>query len=385
MSNDYEAPTGDESAQSDEVASTQGFQKPPAQTDEGAQAAYVPDASSLTGGFSTQLIDAHGEIASALKDQDRSGGAQSYEFGSYADGLTNIEAVAIGLGEPADGPPGEPVLTVFVGSGESSKDVKAAVVDGLGAQSAADLPVAVRVSGQFEAQAQTHRIRPCPAGMSVGHVKVTAGTFGALSVGRSAPRNSRLMILSNNHVLANSNNAVYGDSIIQPGRVDGGTHPADQIAILERFVPIRFGQGNTNYVDAATAWAWPDRVRREQAYRSGSGYSLYRTGSVPEYPALGDTVGKSGRTTELTQGRVTALNWSGWINYGAPGQAFFSGQFVVQANSGNFSAGGDSGSVIWKWRNGVPPTGLLFAGGGGYTIANPLPWVTYYLDVNLYT
>ena len=80
-----------------------------------------------------------------------------------------------------------------------------------------------------------------------------------------------------------------------------------------------------------------------------------------------------------------ALNWSGWVNYGAPGNAYFVGQFVVQSASGNFSAGGDSGSVIWKWDSGLAPVGLLFAGGGGYTIANPMPWVVYFLDINLYT
>ena len=79
-----------------------------------------------------------------------------------------------------------------------------------------------------------------------------------------------------------------------------------------------------------------------------------------------------------------SVNWSGWVNYGV-GHGWFVGQMVVQGGSGDFSAGGDSGSVIWKWESGLPPTGLLFAGGGGYTIASPMPWVTYLLDINLYT
>src|SRR3546814_8805883 len=47
-------------------------------------------------------------------------------------------------------------------------------------------------------------------------------------------------ILSNNHVLANSNNATPGDAVLQPGPFDGGTDPADRIASLSRFIPITF-------------------------------------------------------------------------------------------------------------------------------------------------
>jgi hypothetical protein len=47
-------------------------------------------------------------------------------------------------------------------------------------------------------------------------------------------------ILSNNHVLANSNNALVGDAILQPGAIDGGQNPADKVATLERFIKIRF-------------------------------------------------------------------------------------------------------------------------------------------------
>jgi len=302
---------------------------------------------------------------------------------SGREGLGNVEAVALGLGEPGDGPPGEPTLTVFVAEPANTEHVRAAVVDGLGIQAAGDVPLTVRRSGEFQIQPHTFRIRPAPGGVSVGHHRITAGTLGCLALGRTAPRNSRLMILSNNHVLANSNDAVFGDSVIQPGRYDGGTPPNDQVAITERFVPLQYG-GPTNYVDAATAWCGRDPVRRELIYPSGGQYALFRIGSAPQYPTLGSTVGKTGRTTQLTQGRVVALNWAGWINYGAPGSAYFSGQFVVQGTT-NFSAPGDSGSVIWKWEAGLAPVGLLFAGGGGYTIANPMPWVTYFLDINLYT
>ncbi len=47
-----------------------------------------------------------------------------------------------------------------------------------------------------------------------------------------------MFILSNNHVLANSNTAAIGDPILQPGSHDGGTLTNDHIADLADFIPI---------------------------------------------------------------------------------------------------------------------------------------------------
>ena len=55
-------------------------------------------------------------------------------------------------------------------------------------------------------QARTDRWRPAPGGVSLGHYQVTAGTFGA--VVRDRVSGVRL-ILSNNHVLANTNYLLY--------------------------------------------------------------------------------------------------------------------------------------------------------------------------------
>src|SRR4030067_2386517 len=61
-------------------------------------------------------------------------------------------------------------------------------------------------------QSRTDRWRPAPGGVSIGHFRITAGTFGC--VVRDRASGSRL-ILSNNHVLANSNDASPGDAILQ--------------------------------------------------------------------------------------------------------------------------------------------------------------------------
>ena len=193
------------------------------------------------------------------------------------------------------------------------------------------------------------------------------------------------MTLSNNHVLANSNNAKAGDCICQPGPYDGGKCPTDQIAILERWVPIYF-DGRCNYVDAATGWAWPDRVRRELMYESGGSDRYFRVGSTPVAPAVNMIVGKTGRTTNLTQGRIVDISATIRVNYGGGRVALFCDQLgIVSTSSSAFSAGGDSGSLIWRWASGLAPVGLLFAGGGGYTFANKIQRVLPALDIRLYT
>ncbi len=106
-------------------------------------------------------------------------------------------------------------------------------------QSIDGVPTDVIQVGELSAlKERTDRWRPAPGGVSVGHYRVTAGTFGC--VVRDRATGDRL-ILSNNHVLANSNDAAVGDPVVQPGTVDGGRVPDDTIANLERFCPIDFG------------------------------------------------------------------------------------------------------------------------------------------------
>ena len=93
--------------------------------------------------------------------------------------------------------------------------------------------------------------RPVPIGVSTGHPNITAGTIGA-----RVTDSSNVFALSNNHVYADSNNALIGDAVIQPGTYDGGESPADDIGTLYAFVPIDFNGGN-NVIDAAIANTTP--------------------------------------------------------------------------------------------------------------------------------
>lgn len=82
------------------------------------------------------------------------------------------------------------------------------------------------------------RFRPTiPGGVSIGHYKVTAGTIGAMVFDRDT---GEPLLLSNNHVLANSNDALIGDVILQPGPTDHGVRPDDTVAQLYRFETLYY-------------------------------------------------------------------------------------------------------------------------------------------------
>ena len=306
-------------------------------------------------------------------------------------GVDNI--VGVGVGTPErdfesignEGPGGQ-VLNVYVAEPAGMEEVRAAVFDGFGVQAVGDdrVPVNVICTGPIDAQPHRHKARPAPGGISVGHFKITAGTLGCLARGRSGARQNRVLMLSNNHVLANTNNAARGDSIIQPGRADGGVNPRDRIAILERFVRIDFA-GRPNFVDCATGWCWHKLVRRELIYRSGSQWRFFRISSRPRACRVGMIVGKSGRTTQLTAGRITDCNASIRVNYGNGRVGNFKDQITIRGLRRDFSRGGDSGSVVWSYDGRRNPVGLLFAGGGGFTFANKMSRVLTALDINLWT
>jgi hypothetical protein len=274
----------------------------------------------------------------------------------------------------------------------SQADLVPATLDGI--------PTDVIETGVFRAlQAPTERHRPAPGGVSIGHRDITAGTLGCL-----VKKDGRPVILSNNHVLANSNAAEIGDPILQPGPHDGGRFPEDHIADLQQFVPINIigvpsecpvattianflnavarlvgssvqlqaidRQQTENLVDAAIANPLnPDDVKAD----------ILEIGSIQGSVEgeLGMPIKKSGRTTGFTTGEIEQVDVTVNVQYGEGKIA----QFTDQLMAGAMSQGGDSGSAVLDESNNL--VGLLFAGSDTSTIMNRIQNVFSELGLTL--
>ncbi len=283
--------------------------------------------------------------------------------------LPNVVGVGIGYKEKSGKQTSEVCVKVYV---ESKVDKQKLSPTEIIPPAYDKVKTDVHEVGRINALKFKSKIRPSTPGYSIGHYKVTAGTFGCLVRDVCSP--CRVHILSNNHVLANSNASRIGDPILQPGHYDGGSYPADLIARLSRFVPIYFGHANRyNLVDAALAL--PTNQRDVTASIVNIGIPK---GTVEA--ALGMKVIKSGRTTETTTGRVIGVNVSVAVGYGSPGVAYFRNQILTT----NMSKGGDSGSLLLS-KDDQLATGLLFAGSDKVTVHNNIANVLMALGVEIIT
>ncbi len=217
------------------------------------------------------------------------------------------------------------------------------------------------------------------------HPSVPAETLGCFVQHRISKKTG---VLSNNHVLANVNNAAIGDEIRQADRSDGGT-AADRMASLAGFVPLRFA-GASNTVDCA--WAEHDTpsrlVNRRDRLDSAENLVGQLSGTNPQNVSPGDFVMKTGRTTGYTQGVVDVVSFNNLnVDMGGGVTARFDGQIQIKGLSKvPFSRRGDSGSLIVDTSSN--PVALLFAGsssGGfentGLTWANPIDLVLNQLNL----
>ncbi|MEK7250599.1 MAG: hypothetical protein AAB209_09265 [Bacteroidota bacterium] len=268
-------------------------------------------------------------------------------------------------------------------------------------ESIQSIPTDVYPTGIIYAQqTRTERHRPAPGGVSIGHYLITAGTLGCL-----VKKNTTQFILSNNHVLANSNDAAIGDAILQPGPYDGGQQQNDTIAHLSEFVPISFGTtsipcpiGNsvatilnglasavgssTRLQAAATAAAADNLVDCAIAQPINPAdvvNTILEIGTISGVAegTLGMSLKKSGRTTGLTTGSIQQIDVTANVSYGSNKTA----TFVDQLMAGAMSQGGDSGSAVLNDQNQI--VGLLFAGSTNSTIINRIQNVFQALQVTM--
>ncbi|HWP46898.1 MAG TPA: hypothetical protein VNM22_07020 [Candidatus Limnocylindrales bacterium] len=227
--------------------------------------------------------------------------------------------------------------------------------------------------------------RPILLGTSGANIKdcCGAGTLGALVQDIFGSQ----YILSNNHVLARINRGLAGEAIIQPGSLDQtptcSRDSSDEVANLWAFVPILFSKNTPNTVDAAIA-----SVESGKVNQSGSIAGIGNVSSYIAAPALNMPVKKSGRTTGLTTGTITAVNVTAKISYpkNCFGFPLKSAKFINQIRiaPGSFSASGDSGALVVENCSSSPrAVGLLFAGDRTGTLANPIGSVLSTLNVSM--
>lgn len=217
------------------------------------------------------------------------------------------------------------------------------------------------------------------------------GTLGALV----EDEQKNQYILSNNHVLAESDQGHVGDTIDQPGLIDGACTPLSRrgstlhpVGSLKYWAALDSAQTN---VDAALALAMPGAVDT-----TGSILQLGPPGqdqalsAAPPVAGQGEpvtaqnldmSVVKSGRTTGLTCSNIDAVSLTVKVDYYkdcAETQPYATKIFTNQIGIGgaHFTDSGDSGALVLDASN-AEPIGLYFAGGTdgdghGLSLANPI-------------
>src|SRR5438270_1021451 len=274
---------------------------------------------------------------------------------------------------------------------------------GGGSNTATAAPTPTPTPGQvFPNDEQLAQSPPVKLGTSGGNAndlgaKVCCiGTLGSLW---TAPGVTNPVVLSNNHVMDRSGNGVAGEAINQPLQLactaTGAAAPLT-VAHLTKGASLKpvanepgkcgtskaplCGHSPSN-VDAAIAEIVPSQVDSGGSILDlGPAGTTSIAAAAPSntlgIPVLGESVGKSGRTTGLTCSTINSISTTVSIDYDgtcgdtAPAFAsYFTGQLVI--NGGTFSAGGDSGSLVVDTAS-ARPVGLLYGGSPTDTVANPI-------------
>lgn len=228
------------------------------------------------------------------------------------------------------------------------------------------------------------------------------GTLGALVQDASGNR----YVLSNDHVLARSDQSTAGETIIQPGLIDNGCTPygfgpgTTPVASLTGYPAMSSPATN---VDAAIARVSPAMVdakgsilelgaKQQDGTLAAAPPGISSSNGRGEPATLGMMVAKSGRTTGLTCAAVSAVNVDVVVDYFSDCAETehamtktFTNQIAIAGT--NFSDAGDSGALVVDTAN-AEPVGLFFAGGTDangveQAIANPAGEVLAALDAQV--
>jgi hypothetical protein len=242
----------------------------------------------------------------------------------------------------------------------------------------------------LQTQEQATQAGTVELGTSGGNINDTAtGVCCSGTLGSLVSLSGTQYILSNNHVLARSDGGGVGDAISQPGLIETNCNTAgtQTVANLSQFFNLESGPAPK--IDAALAQVAGGKV-------DSSGNILLlgstQTNGVPDAgaPAQGagitpaqamaaphnGLVAKSGRTTGLTCSTVLAMNVASSVDYyrhcGDTTVAFTVNYIdLVSVSGGDFSASGDSGSLIVT-QDTAEAVALLFAGSDTDSVGNPV-------------
>lgn len=290
-------------------------------------------------------------------------------------GTVNVFGVYVA---PATEPTPPTVNVTAVSQADATKSATALVTiaqpSGAANQQAQSLPIKLGTSGgdSLDLTKSGNTITCCSG--TLGSLVQRAGTF---------------YILSNNHVLARSDQAKVGEPVTQPGLVDSNCTPATPVANLSQFVQLPQGGTSTSpktgTVDAAIA-----QIVSGAVDTSGSILELGAASATPNVPnpappasstvapSIGMGVAKAGRSSGLTCSSISSVNTIVDIDYATScsgGTSFtveYDNQIVI--SGGSFSAAGDSGSLVVNTST-AQPVGLLYGGDTTSTVANPISTV----------
>jgi len=218
------------------------------------------------------------------------------------------------------------------------------------------------------------------------------GTLGSLI----QSSNGTQYLLSNNHVLARSDQASVGETIVQPGLIDDNCTPFGQtgaavsaVGTLTGFLSLKSNSTNADAAIAAVnagAVSTAGNILELGALQANGTLAaappgISSTGGKGESPSLNMSVAKSGRTTGLTCASISTVSLSVSVDYFtdcAETKSYLTKVYTNQIGiTGNqFSDAGDSGSLVVDSSN-AEPVGLFFAGGTnnsgvGEGVANPV-------------
>jgi hypothetical protein len=222
-------------------------------------------------------------------------------------------------------------------------------------------------------QADTTHYATLQGGVSMGPSRaingfIFAGTLGAIVIDNATNQHAAL---TNFHVACVDNTFSIGDRMVQPSRIDTGVVPTDEFGSLARETLSANVDGAVISIDSG---------RSSQCQIADIGLVRGTTAAT-----LGMAVRKRGRTTLLTYGTVDGLSGSVNIDYGdGIGVRTLTNQVSIAADTTRnplFSDHGDSGSVIVDDSGFV--VGLLFAGAGTSTVANPIAAVLSELNISM--